>query len=283
MSKSGILRSLPIGVYEADVQDRTLFSLSHGNSSLSWLFNYQTVQHYISSGLSPSLVVMSGSSRVIGGRAGGTRPDVVGPGSTEISQLTWLDFLFPTCRALQPWLRFSSIKLHASPYRSGRKLFSNPLPCGSRFDLIGAGIARSTRAKSTRRAQTHPLKGSTPFPRNMAFPVGKSWLENLPDERLIIVMKNLAPEDALKQHGHKFLAAYEKGISELLGLSLDSKRLEAVVRTVIYDKILICRSTDLILLLRTLTENRRTGEYIKNLVFYTAFLRQDPDHEYLDL
>lgn len=117
----------------------------------------------------------------------------------------------------------------------------------------------------------------------MAFPVGKSWLESLPDEVLVTVMKSLAPEDPLKQHGHKVLAAYKKGISELLGLSLVSKRLEAVVRTVIYDKVLICRSTDLILLLRTLTENRRTGEYIKNLVFYTTFLRQDPDHESLDL
>lgn len=117
----------------------------------------------------------------------------------------------------------------------------------------------------------------------MAFPVGESRLESLPDELLIIVMKNLAPEDALEQRGHKFRIAYMKGISELLGLSLASKRLEAVVRTVIYDKVLICRSTDLILLLRTLTENPRTGEYIKNLAFDTTFLRQDPDHEYLDL
>lgn len=117
----------------------------------------------------------------------------------------------------------------------------------------------------------------------MDFPVGKSLLESMPDELLTIVNKNLAPENAVKHLDARFRAAYKEGIKELLSLCLVSKRLEAVVRPVIFGKILICRSTELVLLLRTLTENRRMGEYIKNLVFATTFLGQDPDHELLNL
>lgn len=106
----------------------------------------------------------------------------------------------------------------------------------------------------------------------MDFPVGKSLLESMPDELLTIVNKDLAPENAVKHLDARFRAAYKEGIKELLSLCLVSKRLEAVVRPVIFGKILICRSTELVLLLRTLTENRRMGEYIKNLVFATTFL-----------
>lgn len=117
----------------------------------------------------------------------------------------------------------------------------------------------------------------------MDFPVGKSRLETMPCELLTMIAKLFAPKDGLKHDGDTFPATYKKGISELLRVALVSKTLEAVVRPVIYDEVLIYRSTELILLLRTLTENRRTGEYIKGLVLYTTFLRQDPNHERLDL
>lgn len=117
----------------------------------------------------------------------------------------------------------------------------------------------------------------------MDFPVGNSPLESMPNELLTVVVKNLTPDNALRHHNARSQAAYKKGINELLRLCLVSKRLEAVVRPLILGKVLICRSTELILLLRTLTENRGMGGYIKNLIFVTTFLRKDPDHEFLDL
>lgn len=118
----------------------------------------------------------------------------------------------------------------------------------------------------------------------MEFPVGESRLEAMPNELLMKIMKFVGLDDALNQvHFAEYQATYNKAISQLLGLSLTSKRLEAVVRPVIYCEVLICRSAELVLLFTTLTENPRLGEYIKRLSFSATFRRQDPDHEFLDL
>lgn len=117
----------------------------------------------------------------------------------------------------------------------------------------------------------------------MDFPVGESWLESMPEELLTKIMKSLGLDDALGQHGCvRDQATFKKGISELLGLCLASKRLEAVVRPVIYDEVLICGTTELVLLFRTLTKNHQIGEYIKKLAFSTTFKGQNPDYEPLD-
>lgn len=117
----------------------------------------------------------------------------------------------------------------------------------------------------------------------MDFPVGKSRLETMPNELLKMVIKSLAPEDALKGSSTKYRASYKKEVSKLLSLCLVSKSLEAHVRPVVYENVLICQSTDLILLLRTLIENHELGGYITKLELSTKFLRQDPDHESLNL
>lgn len=117
----------------------------------------------------------------------------------------------------------------------------------------------------------------------MDFPVVKPWFETMPYELLEEVAKFLAPDNALNHADVKFRAAYKKGFSSLLNLCLVSKRLEAVVQPVIFRNILIWRSSDLILLYRTLTENPEVGGYIRTLVLSTAFLRCQKDHEMLDL
>lgn len=117
----------------------------------------------------------------------------------------------------------------------------------------------------------------------VGFPVGKSRLEAMPDELLEMVTKFLAPKDALQHLDPPTRTGYRKGISDLLDLCLVSKRLEVVVRPVIFGTVMICRSIQLVRLFRTLTENPVLGENIKKLEFYTQFSRQEPDHEFLDL
>lgn len=117
----------------------------------------------------------------------------------------------------------------------------------------------------------------------MAFPAGDSRLETMPVELIQMIMKFVARGDALGPYSTKSPDPYKKRVSKLLSLCLVSKRLDAVVRPLIFNKILIFRSTELILLLRTLTESREMGEYIKNLDLSTTFLRRDADHAFLDV
>lgn len=117
----------------------------------------------------------------------------------------------------------------------------------------------------------------------MAFPIGESRLETMPVELLQMVMKFVARGDALDSSTARSRDPYKKRVSELLSLCLVSKRLDAVVRPLIFNKVLIFRSTELILLLRTLVENRGVGKYIRMLDLSTTFLRRDPDHEFLNV
>lgn len=115
----------------------------------------------------------------------------------------------------------------------------------------------------------------------VGFPVGRSRLEAMPDELLLVVLNDLGGD--LEYLDTIDRAPFNKGISELLSLCLVSKRLEAVVRSVIFGKVLICQSTQLVRLLRTLIENPGLGERIRTLEFATQFSRVEPDHEVLDL
>lgn len=105
----------------------------------------------------------------------------------------------------------------------------------------------------------------------------------MPVELLQMVMKFVARGDALDSSTARSRDPYKKRVSELLSLCLVSKRLDAVVRPLIFNKVLIFRSTELILLLRTLVENRGVGKYIRMLDLSTTFLRRDPDHEFLNV
>lgn len=117
----------------------------------------------------------------------------------------------------------------------------------------------------------------------MQFPVGESRLETMPIELLETVVKFSARGNDFDPYSAKSRDAYKKGVSKLLSLCLVSKSVDAVVRPFIFDNVLICRSTELILLLRTLTENCEMGEYIKKLNLSTTFPRRDADHEFLDV
>lgn len=117
----------------------------------------------------------------------------------------------------------------------------------------------------------------------MEFPAGESRLETMPTELLETIAKFSAHGVAFKPYSAMSRDAYKKGVSKLLSLCLVSKSLDAVVRPLIFDNVLICRSTELILLLRTLTESREMGEHIKKLDLSTTFLRRDADHGFLDV
>lgn len=117
----------------------------------------------------------------------------------------------------------------------------------------------------------------------VAFPVGESHLETMPNEVLLMVVKIIAPEDTLQHLDHPTRHVYRTGISELLNLCLVSKRLEAIVRPVIFGTVKICQSTQLVRLLRTLTENPGLGEHIKKLEFYIQSSQRESDLDFLDL
>ncbi|KAG6362250.1 hypothetical protein INS49_010480 [Diaporthe citri] len=117
----------------------------------------------------------------------------------------------------------------------------------------------------------------------MDFPVVEPRFDTMPYELLEEVARFLAPDNTLDHADANCRAAYKKGMSDLLNLCLVSKMLEAVVRPAIFRNIIIWRSTELILLYRTLTENHGVGGYIKTLVLSTAFLRCKKHHEMLDL
>lgn len=117
----------------------------------------------------------------------------------------------------------------------------------------------------------------------MAFPAGESRLETMPVELLQMIMKSVARGVALDAHTTKPPDPYKKRVGKLLNLCLVSKRLDAVARPLIFNKVRICRSTDLILLLRTLVDNRGVGKYIRTLDLSTTFLRRDPDHGFLNV
>ena len=116
----------------------------------------------------------------------------------------------------------------------------------------------------------------------MDCPVGKSTLESMPVE-LLEKVANLALDVALGHTDANARAAYKKGTSKLLTFCLVSKKLKSVVRPAIFRHVSIRRSSDLILLFRTLTENREVGGHIRQLTLTTTFLRQGQGYEALDL
>lgn len=116
----------------------------------------------------------------------------------------------------------------------------------------------------------------------MEFPTGFSPPESIPNEVLTMIAETLAPGDDDELHNSRGKAAYKEERRMLLNLCLVSKRMEAVVRPVLFSQVFIYHSTELILFYRSLNENHKLGEYVQMLILATVFLRNHKDHEALD-
>ena len=108
-------------------------------------------------------------------------------------------------------------------------------------------------------------------------------LDKLPVEVLAMVAKNLAPCDLDNYPKSRHQLDQNKPYEDLRNLCLVSKKLGGIAHKVLFENVIIRRSSRLVMLYRTLLENQHVSGYIKNMVLDTTFSRKGAKYERIDL
>ncbi|ROW01382.1 hypothetical protein VPNG_07611 [Cytospora leucostoma] len=98
-----------------------------------------------------------------------------------------------------------------------------------------------------------------------------SHFGDLPNEVLTMVAMEMVSQDLEDFPEPECRLSNIETSGDLRMLCLVSKRLDAVARPALYKNIIVCRSTKLVALYRTLLENKTLGRYIKHIVLDTSF------------